>query len=297
MRKLALVFLLLASSAAARELTGAYMIPAAANKAGKGGTDWHTDLTLVNPHNSPLPIVLYFLPSDTDNSHGVPAVTFTLRARQTLNLWDVLGAHGFDVRGQTGALLVAADAEQPGFSCRETSCDFVVFSRTYTLGPLPGEFGQGLPGFPLDFGLDWSVLAYVPQLFNDADFRTNLGVASVTDGWVLLGVDLQLPNGEVVHRDTLWVPPFGHKQWSLNRTVAGATAVFYLLGGSEQAMLFPYASVVNERTGDPTYVEAHMTAVGVSAQALEARARKAGSLTLPPRLLLDKPLDRGWLPR
>ncbi|MGQ9494713.1 MAG: hypothetical protein ACUVRY_00385 [Thermoanaerobaculaceae bacterium] len=297
MRKLAFVFLFLAGSAAARELTSAYMIPAAANKAGKGGTDWHTDLTLVNPHNSPLPIVLYFLPSDTDNSDGAAAVDFTLRAGETLNLWDVLGPNGFDVRGQTGALLVAADTEVPGFSCMGNSCDFAVFSRTYTLGPLPGEFGQGLPGFPLQLGLDRSVLAYVPQLFNDQDFRTNLGVASASNGWVLVGVDLQLPNGEVVQRDTLWIPPFGHKQWPLQRTVTGATAVFYILSGAQEAMLFPYASVVNEKTGDPTYVEAHMTVVGVSAQGLGVRAQRAGSLILPPRVPVNKTLDRRWLRR
>lgn len=297
MRKLAFVFLLWAASAAAREFFSAYMIPAAASKAGKGGTDWHTDLTLVNPHNSPLPIVLYFLPSDADNSGVVAAVTFTLQARETLNLWDVLGPNVFDVPGQTGALLVAVDTKVPGFSCTENSCDFAVFSRTYTLGPLPGEFGQGLPGFPLQLGLDWSVLAYVPQLFNDQDFRTNLGVASATKDWVLVGVDLQLPNGAVVQRDTLWVPPFGHKQWPLHRTVTGATAVFSILEGPEDAMLYPYASVVNEKTGDPTYVEAHMTVVGVSAQGLGARAQKAGSLILPPRMPLNKTLDRGWLRR
>lgn len=297
MRKLAFVSLLLATSAAARELFSAYMIPAAANKAGKGGTDWHTDLTLVNPHDSPLPIVLYFLPSDVDNSPGVPAVTFSLRSQETLNLWDVLGPNGFDARGQTGALLVAADTEVPGFSCMGTSCDFVVFSRTYTLGPLPGEFGQGISGFPLRLGLDRSVLAYVPQLFNDQDFRTNLGVASATNDWVLVGVDLQLPNGAVVQRDTRWVPPFGHKQWPLHRTVTGATAVFYILEGPEDAMLYPYASVVNEKTGDPTYVEAHMTVVGVSAQGLGARAQKAESLILPPRVPLNKTLDRGRLQR
>lgn len=295
MRKLALVFLLLAESAAARELTWAYVIPAAANTAGKGGTDWHTDLTLVNPQNHPLPIVLYFLPSDFDNSSGAPAVTFTLAAGETLNLWDVLGPNGFNVRGQTGALLVAADTEELGFFCTGNFCDFVAFSRTYTLGPLPGEFGQGLPGFPVQLGLDWSVLAYVPQLFNDEDFRTNLGVASVTDGWVLLRVELQLPNGQILQRDTIWVPPFGHKQWALNRTVTGATAVFFIESGPEDAMLFPYASVVNERTGDPTYVEAHMTVVGASVQSLEARAHK--SLTLPPRRPLEKPFERGSLPR
>lgn len=284
MRKLVLLFWLLPWAVGGRELASLYVVPAAANAAGRSGTDWHTDLTLVNPHAFSLPVFLQYLPSGRDNSQGVPTVTFDLQPFETLNLWDVLGPNGFDARGSTGALLVGADEERVSCGATEHTCELVVFSRTYTLGPLPGEFGQALPGFPAGWGMDRSVLAYLPQVSNDADFRTNLGVASLSDAFVEVGYDLQAPDGRIIDRRSTWVAPFGHGQWALPAPVTGGSVVMYIKSGPADAMLFPYASVVNQRTGDPVYVEAHMTVVGVSAQSLGTRARSVGGRRLPPRL-------------
>lgn len=283
MKKLAILLAVVASAAQARELSSVYVVPAAANTRGNNGTDWHTDLTLVNPHEFSLPIVLQFLPTGRDNRSGVPTVTFDLYPYESLNLWDVLGPNGFAARGSTGALLVAADTDRIACPASSARCDFVVFSRTYTIGPLPGEFGQALPGFPAGWGMDGSVLAYLPQISNDADFRTNLGVASLADDFVEVGYDVQAPDGRILARSSTLIAPFGHAQWGLATTVTGGSVVFYLKSGPRDAMLFPYASVVHRRTGDPVYIEAHMTTVGVSAQALAARAM-AAKPQLPPRI-------------
>jgi len=287
MKRLASLLLLLAWPLGARELASLYMVPAAANNPGRGGTYWRTDLTLVNPHDFALPVVLQFLPTGKDNSGGVPTVTFELYPYETLNLWDVLGPRGFN-RQDVGALLVGADEER--ITCAQQRCHFVVFSRTYTLGPLPGEFGQALPGFPAGWGMDSTVLAYLPQISQDQDFRTNLGVASLSNQWVEVGFDLQAPDGRLLDRQSTWVPPFGHVQWALTRPVTGGSVVMYVRRGPQDAMLFPYASVVNERTGDPVYVEAHMTPVGLSAQSLGTRT--------PPRLKIPRlPAPSFALPR
>lgn len=282
MRRAAVLLMTWAALAEGRELASVYVVPAAANTPGRNGTDWHTDLTLVNPHEFSLPVVLQFLPTGRDNRAGVPTVTFELYPYETLNLWDVLGPRGFAARGATGALLVAADTDRIACPPNSTRCHFVVFSRTYTIGPLPGEFGQALPGFPAGWGMDRSVLAYVPQLSNDADFRTNLGVASLAEDYVEVGYDVQAPDGRILARTSTWIAPYSHAQWALSTGVTGGTVVFYLKSGPQDAMVFPYASVVNQRTGDPVYIEAHMTVVGVSAQALAARV-SGGQVKLPPR--------------
>lgn len=292
MQRFLIVLALVASAAQGRELSSMYVVPAAANTRGKNDTDWHTDLTLVNPHGFSLPIVLQFLPTGRDNRAGVPTVTFDLLAYESLNLWDVLGPNGFAARGSTGALLVAADTDKISCPTNGAQCDFVVFSRTYTVGPLPGEFGQALPGFPAGWGMDSTVLAYLPQLSNDADFRTNLGVASLADDYVEVGYDVQAADGRILARESTWIAPYGHAQWGLATTITGGSVVFYIKSGPQDAMLFPYASVVNQRTGDPVYVEAHMTVVGVSAQGLAARALTTRP-ALPPRL----PVPSFRLPR
>ncbi len=256
---------------AARELTSSYVVTAAANKAGVGNTDWHTDLTLYNPHSYALPVVLQFLPTGRSNATSAPTATFELNSWETLNLWDVLGPNGFAVRGSTGALLVYADDQK--ITCTGAGCDFAVFARTYTLDPSggAGEFGQAVPGFPANLGLDRSVIAFMPQVLDDADFRTNLGVASWTNAMVRVRFDLQDAAGNVIDRRDHWVPPYGHVQWRLEHTVTGGTAAAYIMDGPDNATVFPYASVVNWTTGDAVNVEAHLTTVGVSAQATAAR--------------------------
>ena len=283
-RRLLVMLLVLAVpvGAGARELTSAYVVTAVANKAGVAGTDWHSDLTLYNPQSVAIPVVLQFLPTGRSNSGSVPTVTFDVGPWETLNLWDVLGPNGFAARGSTGALFVYADTEKA--ACAGADCDFAVFSRTYTLVPSggAGEFGQSVPGFPANLGLDYSVIAYLPQLSDDAEFRTNVGVASWTDAMVRVRVDLQDAAGNVVDQRDHWVPPYGHIQWRLEKGVTGGTAAVYIMDGPSGAVVYPYASVVNWATGDGVDIEAHLTAVGLSAQSLSARAaRRANPAAAP----------------
>jgi len=257
--------------AAARELTSTYVVTAVANKTGVNGTDWHTDLTLYNPQSNALPLVLQFLPSGRSNGSSVPTVRFDIEPWETLNLWDVLGPNGFDARGSTGALLVYTDDEE--MTCTGTACDFAVFARTYTLDPKggAGEFGQAVPGFPANLGLDASVIAYLPQLMDDSEFRTNLGMASWTNAMVRVRFDLQDAAGNIIDRRDHWVPPFGHVQWRMERGVTGGTVAVYIMDGPSSTVVYPYASVVNWETGDAVNVEAFLTPAGLSAQATSAR--------------------------
>ena len=287
----------LGAAAGARELTSVYVVTAAANKAGVAGTDWHTDLTLYNPQNASLPVVLQFLPTGRDNAGQVPTVTLDIAPWQTLNLWDVLGPNGFAARGSTGALFVYADDEK--IACSGSSCDFVVFARTYTLDPnSEGEFGQAVPGFPANLGLDRSVVAYLPQLSDDTDFRTNVGVASWTRAWVTVREDIQDPAGNIIDRRDHLVPPFGHVQWRLEKAVTGGTVAVYIQTGPNDAVVYPYASVVDWVTGDAVNVEAHLSAAGLTAQVSRAKAPgpRPGRLPVPDfdlaRLSVREPATR-----
>jgi len=273
----ATVVLALAGTALGRDLTSAYVVTAVANKQGWSGTDWHTDLTLYNPQNRVLIVKVAFLPTGQDNSSGVPtAPPIDLQPWETLNLWDVLGPHGFDARGQTGALLVYADPDAN--SCPNTSgdttCDFAVFARNYTLNPLGfgGEFGQDFAGFPANLGLAYGFIAYLPQLTDDREFITSIGVASWTGAWVTARVDLQDTSGNVVHNYQLPVPPYGHVQGRIPVGLKGGTAAVYIIDGPNNAMVYPYATVRSAITGDPTTIEAQISTVGLSAQAASMRA-------------------------
>ncbi len=279
--------------ALAREMTSAYVVTAVANLPGAGGTDWHTDLTLYNPHSSVLYVKLVYLPTDTDNSGGAPtAPLIDLQPWETLNLWDVLGPNGFDARGGKGAMLVYADTTAnscPG-TAGDTSCDFGVFARNYTLDPsgAGGEFGQDFPGFPANLGVDSTVIAYMPQISDDGDFRTNVGVASWTNAWVTVREDVQDAAGNIVGRYDHPIPPNGHEQWRLEtRGLTGGTVAVYLQNAPNTAMVYPYATVVNNATGDATTVEAQITPVGLPGQAASVHAatvRRVALRSVPPPL-------------
>jgi len=161
---------------ASAQLSLSWMLPAVAHTAGSQGSYWRSDVSLHNPHDGSLPVVIQFLPSDTANWSAV-TLDLTLYAWETVNLWDVLGPDVLDQYG-TGAMLIYAD---PALPCTEEySCDFLVSSRTYTAGPQGGsaEYGQAIPAFTVAQGTDWYSYSYVSGILNDgAAFRTNIGAA------------------------------------------------------------------------------------------------------------------------
>jgi hypothetical protein len=246
------------------QLSNAWIVPAAAHVAGVGGTFWRTDLSIHNPQEVELPVVVQALESDRDNSR-VPTMDLVLRPWETLNLWDVFGPDEFDLPA-SGALLVYVPTSQ---SCSGIDCDVLVTSRTYTVDPAGGvgEYGQAVNGATLLEGTDWATFAYVAGVLNDGQaFRCNVGVASWTPDWTRVQVDVQDADGTIVASETFDVPPFGHHQQRLRTPVVGGSLVFFLVDGPEDSWVYPYASMVDQDTGDPAYFFAKYSGVGVAAK-------------------------------
>lgn len=245
------------------QLAADWMIPAAAHNRGSKNTFWRTDLSLHNPHEYDLPVVVQVLPSDTVN-FDVPTVSLTLYPWETVNLWDVLGPDVFGLEG-SAAILAYAD---PSLRCDPIEdCHFLVTSRTYTpeQGGGVGEYGLTVPGAAVSRATDWSTFAYAAGVLNDGQaFRCNAGVASWTPDWTRVRLDVQSADGEIVTSEVFDVPPFGHVQRRLLASGYGGALVFYLESGPGDALVFPYATVVNQRTGDASYLLATPSVVGAS---------------------------------
>jgi hypothetical protein len=259
---------------AAAQLAADWIVPAAAHNRGSRNTFWRTDLSLHNPHEYDLPIVVQVLPSDTVN-FDVPTVSLTLYPWETVNLWDVLGPDVFGLEG-SAAILVYAD---PSLRCDPIEdCHFLVTSRTYTpeQGGGGGEYGLTVPGAAVSNATDWATLAYAAGVLNDGQtFRCNAGIASWTPDWTRVRLDVQSADGQIVTSEVFDVPPFGHVQRRLLPSGFGGALVFYLESGPGDALVFPYATVVNQRTGDASYLFAMPSVVGASVaksfQAVERR--------------------------
>ena len=245
------------------QLAADWMVPAAAHNRGSKNTFWRTDLSLHNPHEYDLPIVVQALPSQTVN-FDVPTVSLTLYPWETVNLWDVLGPDVFDLEG-SAAILAYAD---PSLRCDPIEdCHFLVTSRTYTpeQGGGVGEYGLTVPGAAISNATNWETFAYAAGVLNDGEaFRCNAGVASWTPDWTRVRLDVQDANGQILTSEVFDVPPFGHVQRRLLESGYGGTLVFYLESGPGDALVFPYATVVNQRTGDASYLFAMPSVVGAS---------------------------------
>ena len=247
---------------AAAQLSADWMVTAAASNAGARGTFWRTDLSLHNPHEYDLPVVVQALPSETVND-VVPTLNLTLAPWQTMNLWDVLGPDVFDLEG-SAAILAYAD---PDLACDPIeTCHFLVTSRTFTPDAGgDGEFGLTVPGLGVERGTDWASLAYAAGILNDGrSFRCNVGVASWTAEWTTVRLDIQDAAGNILASDFFDIPPFGHVQRRLAESMEGGSLVFYLQSGPDNALVFPYATVINQQTGDPSYISAEASVVGAS---------------------------------
>ncbi|HSO24218.1 MAG TPA: hypothetical protein VLT81_15015 [Chondromyces sp.] len=249
--------------AVSAQLAADWMVPAAAHNPGVGGTFWRTDLSLHNPHQYELPVIVQVLPSDTENFE-VASLDLTLHPWETVNLWDVLGPGVFDFEG-SAAMLAYAD---PSLSCDPIeSCHFLATSRTYTPdGSGGGEYGLTVAGVGVGRATDWSSFGYAAGILNDGEFfRCNIGVASWTPEWTTVRVDVQSADGQVLSSEIFEIPPFGHSQRRLATAVEGGSLVFYLEAGPDDAAVFPYATVINQATGDASFFFAEASAVGVSA--------------------------------
>ena len=245
------------------QLAADWMVPAAAHNPGSRNTFWQTDLSLHNPHEYDLPVVVQVLPTESVNTE-VPTLQFTIYPWETVNLWDVLGPDVFDLDG-TAAILAYAD---PSLRCDPIEdCHFLVTSRTYTpeQGSATGEFGLTVPGAAISSATDWATFGYAAGLLNDGQaFRCNAGVASWTPDWTRVRLDVQDAEGQILTSEVFDVPPFGHLQRRLLTSGFGGSLVFYLESGPDDAVVFPYATVINQSTGDPSYLFAAPSVVGVS---------------------------------
>jgi hypothetical protein len=253
----------------AAQLSADWMIPAAAHNPGVRGTYWVTDLSLHNPHEYDLSVVVQALPSETNND-AVPTLDLVLSPWQTVNLWDVLGPDVFDLDG-TAAILAYAN---PTWACDPIeSCHFLVTSRTYTPDAGgAGEFGLTVAGAGVERATNWESLAYAAGILNDGRyFRCNVGIASWTAGWTTVRLDVQDAAGSIIESEFFDVPPFGHVQRRLATPVEGGSLVYYLQSGPDSALIFPYAIVINQETGDPSYFFAEASSVGSSLAGKSAR--------------------------
>jgi len=227
-----------------------YSIPVAAHLGGFSGTFWVSDLRIFNPDTSAkADFDLYAIPEKKDGTTDFAHVKLTVQPNEVLSLPDIL-KNTFGLSSQKGQLVFETNGAV-----------LVLTSRTYNTGGGSGTFGQFVGP---NRGLDGIGAGDVPltmlQLASGTDSRTNLGMSEVAGSTAEVRITLfDGDTGQVVGSPkTYTVQPFSNLQIDRIFETLGAGAVANGLATAEvtggSGRILAYATVVDEKTGDSTYM-------------------------------------------
>jgi len=219
------------------------VIPAAAHVGGAQGTAWVTDVVLHNPRAESVTADLFFLESGFDGS-GTTAFEVVVPGDQSMLLADIV-RETFGRDRASGAILVGSDQV------------LVVSSRTYN-DVEDGTYGQYIAGVSVNEALGSGGEATVIQLTENDAFRTNIGVANAGAARLDVTVEMRSASGGELGVRTFEVLPWSHVQINGVFADAGqpnlADGYAVIRCDTVGARWFAYASVVDNRSGDPVYV-------------------------------------------
>jgi hypothetical protein len=253
-------------------------LPAVARTAGAAGAFFKTDVTITNTSTSRVVVQVAYLEGSGNNSAAVntliPLATFAPGERREL----------IDI-AQSALGRESANGYLIFFSCREggncTSCDtnagdclnITVQGRIYNDTP-GGTFGQSFPGIPW---YSYAALTSTTQgtdrlsingVRNNASYRTNIGLVNASQfSSTVLRVRVFDSTGTQAGQMDQTLGPLGRIQFPVTQIAAGFTGDGYVTvdqvsatpaPGQADAVpgFFAYGSLLDNRTNDPTTLEA-----------------------------------------
>lgn len=222
-------------------------IPAGARARGDAGTFWLTDVAIANLGASPASINVAYLRKrqpNTDPSNQ----SFTVAAGEQVMLEDVFNSM-FGLDRANGALRV--NAQNPNVKTT---------SRTYNAEGEAGTYGQFIPAITELTAVVSGRPGALPQLQENDSFRTNIGALNLTDETLDLEIHLFDGGGDLLGIREATLRPYEMDQYDKifddvdAGTVNNGYAVVRVT--TEGGKVLAYASVVDNRSGDPVYVQA-----------------------------------------
>ena len=223
---------------------------------GAGGTYWRTELTVLNAGEQGASVTLVFLPTA---GGSVITRNLFLSPKQSVTYGNTL-LDLFGVPNGAGAVAIEATSASANAQLR-------ISSRTYTEGAR-GTYGQAVPDVA---SLDKTL--YITGMQSNASYRTNVGLVNRADTDTGATLTLYNSSGSTVSTANVVIPARNFQQAPLSSffpEVAGRSydVLSMRIVASAAEAISAYASVIDNRTQDPVYV-----------QAMPASA--TGSLTIP----------------
>ena len=216
------------------------VVPAVAAIPGAGGTSWRSQLDVVNTTGETRSVNMEFTRAD---GTAITSMPMELQGAETLHFDDVVGG----LFGETGKGWLRVTSSDPGVHAA---------SRTYN-DDADGTYGQLIPASSMETSATSASAVILPGLSSEPGFRTNLGFTSVSAVATTLTVTVYSNTGSPLGEIDVALPAQGFIQVERALSeVVGFTGTAWAEVRSEgpYARYFAHASVVDEATGDPTYI-------------------------------------------
>lgn len=226
------------------------IFPVVARVAGAVGTNFKTDIRLVNNTGAVSDIVLEFYPGGgTANGGASESVSLTIQPGEQIVIDDVL-TESFGLDEGLGALRVAS------------STPIVGIARIYNdqRDSDAGTFGQSAVG--ADFRVASRQLGVLAGLSDSpigaGPFRTNIGWFNAGPSPATLTLRAHANDGSVIETVTVTLPPLSQLQQRVTALFSGlgTRENFYISYTTGSPSVFLYASVVDNVNGDAVFVPA-----------------------------------------
>lgn len=252
---------------AAAQISDTYVIPVVGLTAGAGATTWTSSVYVFNPQPYTLNVSVTFLPRFGEIGEEL---LLEIPANMTGVTDNVLG-EWFETHGSGSLLFATFPEDNPGIEDSVVARAFLVRSRTFNTGGSGGTYGQGIPGTNIAL-LDDGISSIAEGVRNSgtpgiSGFRTNVGAVNLGDETAKLLVVAYDELGDVVgdsfeNPAEFLIHPYAFDQSPLPFAGENLTLEFFLDDPSGMAAVFPYVSIVDNKSGDATYVEPRLLATG-----------------------------------
>jgi hypothetical protein len=240
MRKIALLSLLILLSSSA--LAGEVLIPAVYRGTGANDTLWRTEIVISNvtrdPQIAPVQTTITFH-GDNGLTHQV---SMPLSQMEVIAVPDAV-REWFDVENGGGIVRVTWEGSAARIFAR---------ARIYNVGE-HGEYGQSVPGIETSKLLSEHFLTGLTGVGGN---RTNVGVSNPTTTATLVWIELIDTSGLSRGSFATSVPARSYIQLNdiFSRFNAGPLNAAMVRVTATDAIVYAYASIVRNDTGDATFI-------------------------------------------
>jgi hypothetical protein len=225
-----------------------YVIPGVADTS-NGVQNWRTDMRLFNASSTAVAATLVYYAQRGDSTPS-KSIDISLKPGEVLPIDNALQSF-FGLSATGGAVQIVT----------ATTSSIIATARTYTNDQATsGTYGQFIPAVtPAQSVGSGDRALQVLQLEQSSRFRTNVGLAETTGNPVTLEVTVTLPDSRVTPKTQITLGANEFIQipvlTSLGLTNAyNARVSVKAISGTGKATA--YGSVIDQATGDPTYVPA-----------------------------------------